>query len=496
MAIEDKRVDWYGTPKADNIDDFYGLHDVIFGGGGNDTLAGGLKGGSTSVLVGGAGRDVLKAVSEHDVLRFDNITDSFRDRLSSLSDTVERFDASQDKLDLTAIGYTGVGNGHGNTLKVIYNATQDATYLKSFDENSNGHRFELVFRGDYSDTLSNANFQQLVSGTPYNNQLKGSDVVPVTVAGYAGRDTLVGGAADERLSGGAGGDTLTGGSGADAFVFTDSSDSTRSDTDGNVRGRDLIKDFSAAGGDTVDLSQSGFSGFGNGYDGTLKVTVNAAGDKTSLKSLDTDGAGNHFEIQFDGNIADQLNRDTVIFASTYGENVQNSFTWNDQELLGTAGDDVIQGGTTRDEILGFEGNDTINGGAGHDSMAGGKGADILTGGEGRDDFVFYSIAESYRTATEDHSDLITDYESGDILYALDLGFTKIADGTNGTLKLDYNAGTDQTYLHSLEPDDEGRFFQITLAGEHDKVSIALDGLYVDEQPIQIIGVNPTDPAPV
>jgi Ca2+-binding RTX toxin-like protein len=496
MATDDNRVDWYGTPKADNIDDFYGLHDVIYGGQGDDTLAGGFKSGSTSVLVGGAGRDVLKAVSEHDVLRFDTLTDSYRDAVSAHFDTIEDFDASQDTLDLTALGYTTIGDGHGASLKVLYNAAQDLTYLKSFDENSQGQRFELAFKGDYSDTLSQANFPQLVSGTPSNDQLNGSAAVSVTLAGYAGRDTLVGGAADERLIGGGGGDTLTGGLGADAFVYTDKADSSKFDTEGNAQARDLIKDFSLTQGDTIDLSQLGFSGLGDGHDGTVKVTVNATGDKTALKSLDTDEAGNLFEIQFEGNVADQLNRDSVIFANTNGDTIQNSLTRDDQELLGTAGDDVILGGAARDEMLGFEGNDTLNGGTGHDSMAGGKGADLLTGGEGRDDFVFYSIAESYRTATADHSDLITDYESGDIIYALDLGFTKVADGTNGTLLLEYDAGTNQTFLHSLEADDHGRFFQITLAGEHDKVSIALDGLYVDEQPIQIIGVNPTDPAPV
>jgi Ca2+-binding RTX toxin-like protein len=219
--------------------------------------------------------------------------------------------------------------------------------------------------------------------------------------------------------------------------------------------RDLISDFSAAEGDTIDLSALGFSGFGDGHDGTLKVSVNAAGDK-----------------------------------------VINSLTRDDQEIVGTAKADVLVGNYARDEILGFEGNDSINGGAGNDSMAGGKGIDTLTGGAGRDDFVFYNIGESFRTATEDHSDVITDYESGDILYALDLGFTKLGDGTNGTLKLDYDSCKNQTHLHSLEANNQGQFFQVTLAGEHKTVSIALDGLYVDEQPIQIAGANPTDPAPV
>jgi hypothetical protein len=42
------------TPRGDDIDDFYGLNDVIYGGAGNDSLSGGGKSGSSSVLVGGA----------------------------------------------------------------------------------------------------------------------------------------------------------------------------------------------------------------------------------------------------------------------------------------------------------------------------------------------------------------------------------------------------------------------------------------------------------
>jgi len=38
--------------------------------------------------------------------------------------------------------------------------------------------------------------------------------------------------------------------------------------------------------------------------------------------------------------------------------------------------------------------------------------------------------------------------------------------------------------------------RLPLAGEHTSVAIALDGLYVDEQPISILGADPTGPAPV
>ncbi|MBA1244301.1 calcium-binding protein [Pseudomonas japonica] len=494
MATYKNTVYWYGTPGNDAIVDVFGVRNVMYGGTGDDELNGGFSSDSVSVLIGGSGRDELNAISAVNILRFNSVTDSYRDATTGHWDYVYNFDTTRDKLDLTALGYTGIGDGHGSTLKVMYNETTDTTYLKSFDADASGQRFELGFGGhDYA--FSDANFVALLAGTSHADQLTGSDQA-ATLAGYEGRDTLVGGSADERLDGGTGGDTLTGGTGADAFVFHSIGDSVRADGPGGTGGRDLIADFSAAEGDTVDLSSLGFTGFGNGLNGTLKVSVNAAGDKTALKSPETDSAGNHFEVFFNGNLAGDLNRDTVIFANTTGDKVINTLTRDDQETVGTDKGETIVGGDARDEILGFAGNDRINGGTGDDSMAGGKGADTLTGGEGRDDFVFYSIEESYRTATADHSDTITDYEKGDILYALDLGFDDLGDGTGRTLALDYDRATDKTLLHSLEADDQGRYFQITLAGEHTTVSIALDGLYVDEQPISILGVDPHGPAPV
>ena len=496
MAGTNDRVYWYGTPAGDVIDGFYGLDAVMYGGAGADTLKGGIQEGSNTVLIGGQGRDLLYGISQHNTFRFSSLTDSYRDATSAHSDQVKSFDPDNDTLDLTLLGITSLGDGYGGTLKLMYNESQQLTYLKSFEDNAQGQRFELVLQGDYSQTLSNANFVPLMAGTAYNDELTSDGTEGVTLAGYGGRDRLSGTDTDERLEGGAGGDTLYGGAGSDTFVFGALADSLKSDGASGTRDRDLITDFSQTQGDLLDLSALGFTGFGDGHNGTLKVTVNAAGDKTAIKSLDADSEGKHFEIMFDGNVADQLNRQTVIFGNTTGDQVQNNLTWDDQEIVGSDQADLLEGGDARDEILGFGGDDTIVGGTGHDSIAGGKGADVLTGGADRDDFVFYDIGESYRTATEDHSDLITDYSKGDILFALDLGFTKVGNGTAGTLKLDYDASTDRTYLHSLQPDDAGRYFQVTLAGEHDDVSIVLDGLYVDEPVLEIIGVDPTGPSPV
>jgi Ca2+-binding RTX toxin-like protein len=53
-------------------------------------------------------------------------------------------------------------------------------------------------------------------------------------------------------------------------------------------------------------------------------------------------------------------------------------------IVGTAGNDVINGTVEADRIEGGDGNDRINGGAGDDEIYGGAGVDILTGDAGND----------------------------------------------------------------------------------------------------------------
>ncbi|AKF48972.1 hypothetical protein PsyrH_00595 [Pseudomonas syringae pv. syringae HS191] len=69
-------------------------------------------------------------------------------------------------------------------------------------------------------------------------------------------------------------------------------------------------DFNGNGHDMFDVSALGFTGLGNGYDGTLKVVLNLAGDATALKSLEADANGNRFEILLSGNHANELNAST------------------------------------------------------------------------------------------------------------------------------------------------------------------------------------------
>lgn len=56
----------------------------------------------------------------------------------------------------------------------------------------------------------------------------------------------------------------------------------------------------------------------------------------------------------------------------------------DKIIVGTEGNDTINGTGLRELIFGLGGNDTISGGAGNDCVVGGEGSDKLSGGSGND----------------------------------------------------------------------------------------------------------------
>ncbi|WP_305984592.1 VCBS domain-containing protein [Roseibium sp.] len=104
------------------------------------------------------------------------------------------------------------------------------------------------------------------------------------------------------------------------------------------------------------------------------------------------------------------------------------------KILGTTGDDTLEGGIENEFICGLEGNDTINGGLGND---------ILEGGSGSDTFVF---------ASGDGVDTIQDFEQGidtidlaafgfaDIGAALAAGVTADLDDDGTSTVIDFGNG--------------------------------------------------------
>ena len=458
--------------------------ELISGGAGRDRIDGGA---GDDVIHGGAGADRLSGGTGSDVFRFSSVSDSYRTATTSFTDRITDFDDASDRLDLTLLGLSGLGNGHNGTLKATYNAGTDITYLSSLDADAAGNRFQLALDGNHLSTLGAANFFSSITGTSSDDKLLGTAADDVLIGG-AGRDNLSGDGGADRLLGGSGGDTLTGGAGADTFVYTRVSDSLRNDASGSYAQRDVITDFNSNGHDRLDLTALGFKGLGNGYDGTLKVVLNLAGDQTALKSLEPDADGNRFEILINGNHLYDLTASNVLFANPDDTRVDSSQPLTSVNATGTAGADTLYGDWGNDTLFGMAGNDVLAGSVGDDLLVGGAGSDRLTGGSGADTFRFDHISDSYVGA----ADLITDFTTGhDTLDVSALGFTGLGNGRDGSLQVSYNANSDRTYVRSNEADSAGQKFQVTLAGDYSH-SLHADDFAFSAAPnaaeIKVVGV--------
>jgi Ca2+-binding RTX toxin-like protein len=130
-----------------------------------------------------------------------------------------------------------------------------------------------------------------------------------TLTGTSGKNILLGDLGDDTLRGGGGADELVGGAGADKFVFT-------AITDSPFGAGDLIRDFSHAQGDLIDLSgidantgaagDQAFTFIGNAlYSGTageLRFANTAPGVVTIAGDVNGDGTSD-FHINLYGTSA-------------------------------------------------------------------------------------------------------------------------------------------------------------------------------------------------
>lgn len=288
------------------------------GGSGNDTLLGNelnntLRGGSgNDTLNGDKGEDSLFGGAGDDTYYVNSAGDTVTEYSSEGTDTVSSsvsytLSMNVENLILTGKdGLSGTGNDLNNTLTgnsgnntldgrggndTMAGGLGNDTYV--VDSTGDVVR-ELAGQGTdtvyssvsfmLSDNVENLYFSgtgnlngtgnalaNLVSGNGGNNSLSGG----------AGNDTLSGGAGNDTLNGGAGNDILYGGDGADTFVF----DTTAKG------GKDVLKDFSAAQGDILDV-HSLLTGFTAGsLESFVKLTASGT---SSLLMLDLDGAGKTF----------------------------------------------------------------------------------------------------------------------------------------------------------------------------------------------------------
>lgn len=130
-----------------------------------------------------------------------------------------------------------------------------------------------------------------------------------------------------------------------------------------------------------------------------------------------------------GNVVNQPTDGQQVPAPTSQPEVRTfNGTDDEDEITGSAGNDVINGGGDDDYLSGGAGNDVINGGSDDDTLLGGAGADTLTGGGGEDSFVFSAASDGYAKST---NGVATAAELASV--------TRVTDFTSETDKLVFDA---------------------------------------------------------
>ena len=216
-------------------------NDAIDGGAGADTLYGGN---GNDFLNGGAGADDMYGGVGDDIYVLNVSTDTIVENANEGTDTV-----------IAGINYT----------------------LGSNLEN-------LILSGTTGiDGTGNA-ANNTVTGNIGANLLRGSNGDDV-IFGDAGNDTIHGDADNDTLWGGDGIDTLWGETGADIFGFTAAT---------AYSGVDIIKDFSAAEGDKIDLKDVLDGIYNVNTDNLLDFVQLTQSAGNTLISIDVDGTGTAF----------------------------------------------------------------------------------------------------------------------------------------------------------------------------------------------------------
>lgn len=307
-------------------------NDALYGGAGNDTLRG--EDGDDS-LQGGDGDDIAYASAGEDFLH--GGTSQF------VSPGFEITDTGHDTLVFSGaraqyrIDYVVTSSGGGYVITDLRPGSPEGI------ERASG--FEVLRFAD-GDLLQPFLPALSLTGTTAGDSLTGGPGND-TILGLDGSDTLAGAEANDSIDGGNGSDSVAGGSGNDVLLGGAGDDRL----DGG-EGVDTL--YGGAGNDVLDGgSASPFFG---------DVMYGEYGNDLYYTDSPYDALAEPFS---------NGGRDTVVASYDYTLNTGFEELW----LTGTAGLRGTGNGQVN-RILGTSGNDTLDGGAGADTLAGGAGDDL------------------------------------------------------------------------------------------------------------------------
>ena len=161
---------------------------------------------------------------------------------------------------------------------------------------------------------------------------------------------------------------------------------------------DRVSNFAGgAGDDTFNISFGSVSG-DHGVD-----TLNASFLNASMPDAVSGYQG--YSINFDGSVVTANNDNSTLLTVTGVEKTN---------LVGTYGNDVINGISSDDYFSGANGNDIIKSGDGNDTLDGGLGNDLIEGGSGNDQLMAVIGSDLFKGS----SDTVNGGDGDDVIYAL------------------------------------------------------------------------------
>lgn len=376
-----------------------------------------------------------------------------------------------DELDGGAGADTMVG-GHGDDVYYVDNAGDVVV------EDDAGGADTVVSTVSY---MLDANVENLTLSGYGNIDASGNDVANI-IHGNPGDNVLDGGGGDDDLRGGAGDDTYVLGSAhGDEIVL---------DTAGDA---DQVQFLAGVGVGDVTFSRTGAE------EGDLLIEIGGASLTTMLIRGQFSNPGHRIESFW---FADGTHKswedieeltsppsedDTLI--GTPGNDTLDGGVGNDT-LIGDAGNDVLIGGEGDDTLQGDAGNDTLIGGAGIDLLDGGSGSDAMIGGLGDDTYVVDSSGDDITEVAGQGVDTVQssiDYELEGTLENLVLTGTasidgsgneldNVIEGNSGANTLDGGGGND-TLIGGAGDDelDGGSGNDVLLGGDGNDVMDSGDG---------------------
>ena len=364
-----------GSDYADSLTGDPGANSLQ-GGSGNDTLNGG---GGNDTLDGGAGQDAASFAGATSGVTVDLTVSAPQDTVGAGTDTfinIESVVGTDHDDHLTAASLPGavsiVQGGAGNDVLRAAASTAGAVVLDGGAGNDTidataAPNFALQIEAAYADAPG---------GVTVNLGLNG--VAQDTIG--AGLDTLIG---VHNVMGSHFDDHLTGSAQADMFeVDLSASGASGNDTIDGGGGGDWLSYSGSGGGVTLNLTLNGPQSIGGGSE-TISNIANVVGSSFDDNLTGTAGA----------NILDGgAGRDTASYAgATTGVTVDLTLSSPQntggagadtlvsiENLVGSGFDDILTAGSGGSSLVGGAGNDTLVGGGGSDTLDGGAGTDIVS----------------------------------------------------------------------------------------------------------------------